>query len=403
MPAKPIGLYLHVPYCRVACPYCDFVKRPVDGDAPDAFTDAIIREIQAFEGPEEACSVFFGGGTPSLLSNTAFERVFDALGRRFRAATPLGERAYSRAATYSDDQRLASTLALPKDIDGRAAARPSRIEVTIEANPDDITRDRVRFWRDLGINRLSLGVQSFDDDVLRFLGRCHDADVARRACAVVGEEFENWGIDLIFGAKPPAAWTASVSECVSFAPPHVSTYALTYEERTPFWNQRHDAVDDDIALDQYRHAMDALGAAGYAHYEVSNFAKPGFESAHNLIYWHNETYAGFGPGAVSYIGGVRARNLANIAAYLQRPGEKEESLRLNDRETKVETLIQHFRTRAGITRPAYRSRFGASIDEEFDTALAPLAARGLITDDGTRLSPTRLGYELNNEIGLALV
>lgn len=365
MSDESIGIYIHVPYCRVACPYCDFVKRPVDRDAPDAFTDALIREIVSFEGPAEARSIFFGGGTPSLLTETSFTRIFDALRARFRT--------------------------------------DPNAEISIEVNPDDVTIERARFWRGLGVNRLSLGVQSFDDEVLRFLGRCHNTTVARRACEVIATEFENWGIDLIFGAKPPEAWDASVAECARSAPPHVSTYALTYEERTPFWGRRHDAIDDDVALHQYRHAMDALGEAGYGHYEVSNFARPGFESAHNLLYWHNRPYAGFGPGAVGYVNGVRVRNISRIANYLERPGEKEESLTLSPRETRVETLIQYFRTRIGITREEYRTRFGTGIDADFGTALSGLVHRGLIADTGDRLSPTRLGYELNNEIGLALV
>jgi oxygen-independent coproporphyrinogen-3 oxidase len=362
---SPVGIYIHVPYCRVACPYCDFVKRPTPGDAPEEFADALCREIAEYAGPTDARSIFFGGGTPSLLSARAFERIFRALKEKFRVAAVS--------------------------------------EICIEVNPDDVTRDRARFWRDLGVNRLSLGVQSFDDEVLKFLGRCHDADHARRACDLVGETFGNWGIDLIFGAKPAEAWAASVSECIRFASPHVSTYGLTYEEHTAFWNQRHTAISEDVALAQYRHAMDTLGAAGYLHYEVSNFAKPGYESAHNLIYWRNEEYAAFGPGAVSYLGGIRARNLPNIAAYLARPGAKEESLTLAPREVRVETLIQHFRTRVGIARVAYRARFGSAIEDDFGPAIRALVNSGLLADDGERLSPTRRGYELNNEIGLALV
>lgn len=362
---NPVGIYIHVPYCRVACPYCDFVKRPTSGDAPEEFADALVREINEYNGPREARSIFLGGGTPSLLSAKAFARIFDALHQRFSVANTS--------------------------------------EITIEVNPDDVTEERTKFWRGLGVNRLSLGVQSFDNDVLKFLGRCHDADTARRACDLVGAAFENWGIDLIFGAKPPEPWADSVTEALRFKPTHISTYGLTYEERTPFWNQRHTAISEDVALEQYRHAMDALEEAGYAHYEVSNFAKSDYESAHNLIYWHNEDYAAFGPGAVSYLGGVRARNLSNAAAYLAQPGAKEESLALSPRETKVETLIQHFRTRAGIARETYRARFGSEIETDFGDTLRGLLAQGLIADDGARLSPTRRGYELNNEIGLALV
>ncbi len=382
-----VGIYIHVPYCRVACPYCDFVKRPTSGDAPEEFADALVREIAAYDGPRVARSIFFGGGTPSLLSTKAFLRIFEALHKKFEIG--LGGRVSSRAGTTGESQ-LVRTLALPN-------------EITIEVNPDDVTPERIKAWRDIGVNRLSLGVQSFDNEVLKFLGRCHDADVARRACDLVGENFQNWGIDLIFGAKPAAPWTNSLAECIRFGSPHVSTYGLTYEERTPFWSQRHTAISEDIALEQYREAMNTLGTAGYGHYEVSNFAKPGFESAHNLIYWHNEEYAAFGPGAVSYLGGVRARNVSNIAAYLADPGAKEESLRLAPREVKVETLIQHFRTRAGITHAEYRARFGVEIDADFGDTLRTLASGGLIIDDGARLSPTQRGYELNNEIGLALV
>lgn len=371
---KPIGVYIHVPYCRVACPYCDFVKRPVSGDAPDRFTDALCREIRDYDGPAEARSVFFGGGTPSLLSPAALERIFEALHTRFTFVAPDGR----------------------SEIGANTSA-----EISLEANPDDVTPETLRVWRDLGVNRLSLGVQSFDDDALQFLGRCHDTAIARRACGLVAEHFDNWGMDLIFGAKPISSWDATLAECRRFAPPHVSTYGLTYEERTPFWNRRHDAVDDDVSLDLYRRAQDVLH--DYVHYEVSNFAKPGYESAHNMIYWRNEDYAGFGPGAVSYLSGVRSRNLPRIAEYLDRPGAKKESLPLTPREEKVETLIQHFRTRRGLSRAAYEARFHTAVESDFGDAIDALIRRGLLARENGAYRPTRQGYELNNEIGLALV
>jgi len=357
-----IGVYIHVPYCKVACPYCDFVKKGIDGSAPPAFADALCEEIRAFEGADEVGSVFFGGGTPSLLDEKALTSIFGTLDDRFTLVEP---------------------------------------EISLEANPDDITDDALACWADLGINRVSLGVQSFDDNVLAYLGRCHDAECARAACRKVAARFENWSIDLIFGARPVEAWGATLNESLTLDPPHVSAYGLTFEEKTPFWKRRDEAVDSDESLDLFRAAEEVLHA--YDHYEVSNYAKPGYQSKHNQIYWRNGEYAGFGPGAYSFLGGLRSRNSTRINAYLTQPGDKMEELVLSDREVKVETLLQYFRTRSGMSRDAYVARFGHAVEEDFGQALEGLLDRGLLEDDGQAIRPTRRGYELNNEIGLALV
>lgn len=274
-------------------------------------------------------------------------------------------------------------------------------EVSLEANPDDVTRERCAQWKSLGVNRIMLGVQSFDDEALRYLGRCHDSAVAREACEIVASEFDNWGLDLIFGARPSSSFVQSLETSIEFSPPHVSTYGLTYEERTPFWRRRSEAIEEDDSLSLYRMAMDRL--SGHIHYEVSNFAKVGFESRHNGIYWRNEEYIGFGPGAYSYRDGIRARNHPGIARYLDEPGRKSETLTLDPREIRVETLIQHFRTRNGLARAYYEERFGSTLDKDFGEELARLEKRGLLDRNTERIWPTREGYELNNEIGLALV
>jgi len=182
--SHPIGIYIHIPYCRVLCPYCDFVKARTSGSVPAEFTDALIREIQSYAGSADVQSIFLGGGTPSLLSPQDMHRLFDTLKQRFSIT--------------------------------------SQAEITIEANPDDITRENLRVWRDVGINRVSLGIQSFDDNVLRFLGRNHTAETARRACTQIADAFDNWSLDLIFGAKPAAAWEATLIEALTYNPPHIS-------------------------------------------------------------------------------------------------------------------------------------------------------------------------------------
>jgi oxygen-independent coproporphyrinogen-3 oxidase len=362
MTGPVFGVYIHIPFCRTLCPYCDFVRQPIAGNVPATFVDALCREIAEFEGPDEASSVFFGGGTPSLLDPGSLERILTAVRDRFR-------------------------------LDGA--------EISVEANPDDVRADLADVWRSLGVNRVSLGVQSFDEHVLRYLGRRHDAEGARRACVIVAERFENWGMDLIFGARPVEAWAATLSECVRFAPRHVSAYGLTYEAGTPFSARVNDAADDSVWLDLYREASAALSV--YDHYEISNFCMPGYACRHNLVYWRNLEYAGFGPGAYAFVDGVRARNAVALDDYLAAPGHKVEALALTQDEIRIETVIQHCRLREGLSKAVYLERFGHTLDEDFGPRIQSLIQRGLLEQDADTVRPTTLGFELNNEIGLALV
>jgi len=356
------GIYLHIPFCRTRCPYCDFVSNAISGPVPDAFVEAVCREINEFAGPEMANTVFMGGGTPSLLGPGMLERILAAVCSRFVLDGP---------------------------------------EITIEANPDDVTPELVDAWLSMGVNRISLGVQSFDERVLRYLGRRHDADGARRASVAVSERCANWGMDLIFGAPPIDAWEATLDACLSYAPKHVSTYGLTYEPETPFGARRGEGIDDETWLELYRRAEARLAA--YDHYEISNYALPGYACRHNLIYWRNLEYAGFGPAAYSFLGGVRSRNRVPLDEYLAAPGAKSETVHLADREIRVETVIQHLRLRVGLSRKSYFDRFGCDVREDFGAALDRLIGRGLVEEDAATFRPTRSGCELNNEMGLALV
>lgn len=358
-----IGAYIHIPFCRTLCPYCDFYSVDIAGAIPSAYVDAVCREILSFPRVRAVSTIFFGGGTPSLVEEAGLARIVDALGHKFRIAADC--------------------------------------EMTIEANPDDVTPELVEAWKRVGVNRVSLGIQSFNDVTLRYLGRRHDAATALRACRLVADAFANWGMDLIFGAKPVDAWADTLEQCVALQPKHVSTYGLTYEPATPFAARAHEAVDDDTWLRLYRQAAGWLSA--YAHYEISNYALPGYPCRHNLIYWHNDEYAGFGAAAYSFIDGIRARNPADMERYAAQPGLKEESVCITEREIRVETLIQHFRLREGIEKAAYRRRFGQEIRPEFAAPLDTLIGRGLLWEDDVRVAPTERGLELNNEIGLEIV
>ena len=357
-----IGVYVHIPFCRTRCPYCDFLSQSTPDSVPSVFTDALVDEIAAYNGPVDAQSVFLGGGTPSLLTGDALARILKALRRRFRFEQP---------------------------------------EISIEANPDDVTPVLADAWRDLGINRVSLGVQSFDDAVLRYLGRRHDAATAHRACDTVAARFDNWGLDLIFGAPPTLAWDDTLTAALGHGPSHISAYGLTYEPATPFAQRATDAVDDAAWLELYRRADERL--ATYDHYEISNFALPEHRCVHNLIYWRNEAYAGFGPGAYSFHGAVRSRNTSDLAPYLDDPLAKDEAITLAPSEVRLETVIQHLRLRDGLPKPYYAQRFGQDVHDDFGEALDVLEQRGLIEDNAQSVRPTPAGFELNNEIGLALV
>lgn len=359
----PFGVYIHVPYCKTLCPYCDFVKVRDKGGVPERFVDALCAEIAASPGPAQADTLFFGGGTPSRFNPQQLLRVTDALRERFDW--------------------------------------PENPEWSFEANPDDVSAEAVAAWREAGINRVSLGVQSFDDRVLKYLGRRHNAEGARRACQTIAAQFDNWSLDLMFGAPPIEAWQDTLQTAVKIAPPHIAAYGLTYEEGTPFARRADQALGDDEMLRMYQELEQAFSE--FDHYEISNFGLPGRKAQHNLIYWRNQSYAGYGAGAYSYIGGVRARNHSNLDAYLAAPGAKEETLAISEREEKVETVIQHLRLREGLPRRDYLKRFGNPVEADFSQELHALEARGLIVCSDAHVLPTEEGFYLNNEIGLALV
>ena len=446
-----IGIYVHIPFCRTRCPYCDFLRWTTPGAVPSTFVEALCREITAFDGPKAARSVFIGGGTPSLLAIADLHRIIDAIRNRFiyhyaqqlvrntpipplrgmentppipplrgaengHSIPPLrgAENGHSIPPLRGGRGGVHTELALsentplcpPQGGNQSAQGRHSDAiledpEITIEVNADDVNAERARAWRDAGINRLSIGVQSFDDAVLRYLGRRHDAAQARKACEAAAKVFDNWSMDLIFGAQPVETWGDTLAEACRFSPAHISAYGLTYEEGTPFATRRADAVDDEKWLALYRETEAVL--ANYAHYEISNYARPGRECRHNLIYWHNDEYAGFGPGAYSFLDGVRSRNTDDLDAYLSQPGRRIENLRLSDREIRLETVIQYLRLREGLPKRAYAERFGNAVEADFGAALHALAERGLIQETADAWRPTPGGFELNNEIGLALV
>lgn len=274
-------LYLHVPFCARVCPYCAFYVHQGGGQAQRAFASALAREIgwarQAFDLRPE--TLYLGGGTPSLLPPESVEELF--------AALPA--------------------------MDG---------EVTMEVNPATVTEAKARAWKAAGINRISLGAQSFDADYLKLLGRDHrPQDIAETVALLRAQGFDNIGIDLMFAlpGQPERVWRETLEQAIALQPEHISSYALTYEEDTPFlsrlksgeWKQ-----DEPREIAMFEEAFARLAGAGLPFYEVSNFARPGRESRHNRAYWLGAGYLGLGPSAYATVGGARWQNVRDTARYV---------------------------------------------------------------------------------------
>lgn len=306
------GLYVHIPFCHSKCLYCDFYSTP-DRSAVDkvivALKDEFMRRRQDIEGPYK--TVYIGGGTPSILSRQQFASL--------AAAIPLGD----------------------------------CVEFTIEVNPEDVSAESAALWRDMGVNRVSMGVQSFDDRELKAVGRRLDALTAVKAYDCLRNAgFDNISCDLIYGlpGQSLGSWQKSLGRLVDMEPEHISAYSLTYEDGTALTRLRNQgrikAADDDLYADMYYHLIDRLDAAGYRHYEISNFARPGMTSRHNSSYWTGEPYLGLGPGAYSFDGMHRIYNSPSIKDYLAGAPEVIEDE--TDTDIINDAIITALRTDAGL-------------------------------------------------------
>ncbi len=367
----PLGVYLHVPFCSAICHYCNFNRGLMDATLKTAYVDALVTHIERAAEPIVVDTLFFGGGTPSLLEPAEIARVIDACAGAFH-------------------------------LDGGA-------EVTMEANPETVDGSRLAGFRAAGVNRLSFGVQSFLDDELRRLGRLHGA--ARARAAVVEARaagFDNISLDLMMWlpGQTVAQWLQSVDALIEVAPEHASLYLLELYPNAPLqelmareqWSQ----TPDDDAADMYEAAMDRLAAAGLAQYEISNVARPGRQSRHNLKYWHDSGWLAFGCGAHGSRDGRRIRHVADTRAYVDRVlagADPTAEARILDPATQLaEALFMGLRLVEGISLDAYQARFGQDVWSRYGDALAPAVEAGLVQREHNRIRLTRRGMLLANEV-----
>lgn len=377
----PLALYVHIPFCAVRCHYCDFNTYAGLERLYVPFTNALVAEIEragAARSRPDVRTVFIGGGTPTVLPPAQLARVLDACRTAFKV--------------------------LPG------------AEVTSEANPGTADRAHFAALRSMGVNRLSMGVQSFDDAELKWLGRIHGADEAAAAYdAARAAGFTNINLDFMFGlpGQSPATWAATLARAVALRPEHLSLYSLTVEHGTPLATQvsrgLSAAPDDDLAADLYNLAADALAAAGYEQYEISNWARThqlpasSFQCQHNLVYWRHEPYLGFGPGAHSFEADRRWWNVRPVPQYIERMGDgaspERDGETLDRRTAMGEVLMLGLRLlEEGVTDTRFRARFGVELAEAFGPQIVGLVDRGLLARLPDRIRLTSQGRLLGNQV-----
>lgn len=391
-----LGLYIHIPFCERKCPYCDFNTYAGLEGLFQATVEALIAEMKRWADPlagRTISTVFVGGGTPTVLSPKQLEQLFDAVLRTFRIAEDA--------------------------------------EITCEANPGAVDREKFAVLRSLGVNRLSMGVQSFQADELHLLGRIHSAQDARIAYEMARQAgFENINLDFIFGLPQQSseAWTKTVKEALALEPEHLSLYSLIIEPDTPFYrwvrSGKIAAPDEDLAAEHYEIAMERLARAGYLHYEISNWARgagaadlenetPLFACRHNLLYWRNEDYLGIGPGAHSHLrlaeGGSsiekRWGNIRPVRTYIQRVWQDEPLEEFTEeippQLAMGESMMLGLRlVREGVRLDRFAALHRCSPVDVFKKELKQLCTAGLLTLDAERIRLSQRGVLFGNQVFL---
>ncbi|MBM7614666.1 radical SAM family heme chaperone HemW [Alkaliphilus hydrothermalis] len=369
---KPISIYIHIPFCERKCFYCDFNSYGGKKELIQPYLEALLREIDLYEEElrnYEVKTIFFGGGTPSLLTGEQMTSLMNRLIKRFH----IGKNP----------------------------------EITMEMNPGTVTYDQLKKYYNAGVNRLSIGLQACQDHLLEKLGRIHNYQQFLqnlKAAQEVG--FDNINVDLMFAlpGQKIEDWKVSLREITNLGIQHISAYSLIWEEDTPFydWNVegKLKELDEELELNMYHEAINFLQQEGYQHYEISNFSKPGYQCQHNLTYWHNQSYLGLGAGAHSYRLSKRYNNEGDVSTYIKILSEGKlpiVDIINNSREDEIsETMFLGLRLMEGILIKDFQERFGVSPLEIYGGVFEKLIKEGLITIDDKRIQLTATGIDLSN-------
>ena len=369
MQAKPSSAYVHIPFCTQICYYCDFSKVFIKNQPVDAYLEHLIQETRSYE-IGKLRTLYIGGGTPTALSA----------------------------------QQLAYLLTeLPKVMDLSEVE-----EFTIEANPGDLDPDKIAVLKDSQVNRVSLGVQTFDNKMLKKIGRSHqEQDIYDNIRHLKQAGFDNISIDLIY-ALPGQTMDQvkeNVAKAIDLDIPHMSLYSLILENHTVFMNRMRRGklplLKEELEAEMFEYIIEELEKAGFEHYEISNFSKPGFESRHNLVYWDNAEYYGLGAGASGYVDGIRYKNHGPIRHYLEavEAGKAriiEEHLTLE--EKMEEELFLGLRKKTGVSKARFEEKFGVSFDQRYGQVVASLTEQGLLVPDDKQVRMTKRGLFLGDTV-----
>ena len=373
---KELELYLHIPFCVKKCNYCDFLSAPAEEETRAAYVDALLEEIRGFEDPEdyEVVTVFFGGGTPSILPGQEIFRIMEALREKF---------SFRKGA-----------------------------EITLEANPGTVDKEKLSCYKKAGINRLSFGLQSADAEELKKLGRIHTWEKFLESFQLAREAgFSNINVDLMSAlpGQTKESWEKTLRQVLALQPEHISAYSLIIEEGTPFYQlyekdvERRDAGEEPELLpseEEERAMYEATGRIlkeqGYLHYEISNYAKPGRECRHNLGYWQRRDYLGFGLGAATLLNPVRYKNTEDLEAYLGGDFSKKEFFVLTKDNQIEETMFLGLRVLEGVSKEKFREQFSCELRVVYRKELEKLEQEGLLEEEGDFVRLTSRGIDLSN-------
>ena len=369
MQKKPTSAYVHIPFCTQICYYCDFSKVFIKNQPVDSYLEHLLQEFHSYD-IQKLRTLYIGGGTPTALSASQLEVLLEGLTKNL-------------------------DLSMLK-------------EFTIEANPGDLDEDKIAVLKNSAVNRVSLGVQTFDDKMLKKIGRSHtEKDIYENIDRLKLAGFDNISIDLIYALPGQTMEQVkdNVAKAIALDIPHMSLYSLILENHTVFMNRMRRGKlplpKEELEAEMFEYIIAELERAGFVHYEISNFSKPGFESRHNLMYWDNAEYYGIGAGASGYVNGVRYKNHGPIRHYLK--AVEEGNARINEehlslREQMEEEMFLGLRKKTGVSKARFEEKFGTSFDNLYGQVVRDLCHQGLLQVEGQQIRMTKKGLFLGDTV-----
>lgn len=402
---KSLGIYIHIPFCVKKCQYCDFLSMAAGRKVQEKYCEALLEEIKMAGlayGDEGYVvdTIFIGGGTPSILEPQWIEKILQAVYVSFNVVRPL--------------EKLTTDVNEQEEI---LRSVNDDLEVTIECNPGTLDEEKLQAYRQAGVNRISLGLQSADNRELQLLGRIHTWEQFLESVRLVKKYFTNWNVDLMSAlpGQNVESYRTTLEKVLALEPAHISAYSLIIEEGTPFYEiYEEDELlrqqgkvpkllpDEETERQMYEMTEQVLKEAGYGRYEISNYAKPGYECRHNDRYWKREDYLGIGLGAASCMGDVRFSNVTNMEEYLEvwknHKLPREEIQHLSVNEQMEETMFLGLRRMEGVSVDEFYARFGKSLEEVFGSTLFDLELEQLIQYSGKYIQLTQKGIDVSNYV-----